>query len=592
MFQAIKRLFTREKRPPAPVASPLTAPKAASQTRPLAARPLAAPPGKRAVPTPSTPQAAPQGAGAATESGLSVRLPLHAILSRMPEPIRARVKHAANSPVQVQLPLEHLLPQLAHGRVQITFGELRRAAPAGMVSGGDDQDNTAIDLPLPEILAQVPPHLLPRRKEQKRVEVPDDVTPVFGQKDADARILPRSPAKPIAPTPTSAAPAEPQPKPVPAPYRQTTPAPPEPAKVPVSQRPAPAPAAIPLKPQDRELLSVSRPPAPKPSTPTRPVTPVTGQPPEKPASPIAAPAATGSVSVPVAQLLGNLPDAIRTLVTQKAPKDASFVLPAGEVEKGLKAGRVSFPWRFLRACMQPPLVSSTTPAADDLQIELPLPVIAPLFLASHRPAAPQRKVAVAGDIPDVFGARGALSPATEPTAAQVSAPAPAPAAPPAPIPGPAKAPTKPAAPIPVPATPPPPKPAPAAITGDIGEIFGQPGRKNWTPAEIVQRTAQLSGVGGALIILQDGLLVAAQLPPDLNGDTIAAFLPQMYGRMVQYFKELKFAEPRKLTFVIDDVPLKTYRGTGVFFTVLGRAGEPLPDALLDVIAQQLGSPSK
>jgi predicted regulator of Ras-like GTPase activity (Roadblock/LC7/MglB family) len=139
---------------------------------------------------------------------------------------------------------------------------------------------------------------------------------------------------------------------------------------------------------------------------------------------------------------------------------------------------------------------------------------------------------------------------------------------------------------------PPAAPAPAAPAGDIGEIFGQPGRKNWTPAEIVQRTSQLAGVGGALIVLQDGLLVASQLPPGLNSETIAAFLPQLYGRMSQYCKELKFGEPRKLTFIIENLPLKVYRGTGVFFTVLGRAGEGLPDAQLDVIAVQLGSQSK
>ena len=136
---------------------------------------------------------------------------------------------------------------------------------------------------------------------------------------------------------------------------------------------------------------------------------------------------------------------------------------------------------------------------------------------------------------------------------------------------------------------PPPAPVKAPVPRDVGEIFGQPGRKNWTPAEIVQKTSQLPGVAGALIVLQDGLLVAAQLPPMFNGDTIAAFLPQMFGRMAQYCKELKFGEPRKLAFIIENVPLKIYRGTGLYFTILGRADETLPDEHLDVIAAQLGS---
>ena len=51
----------------------------------------------------------------------------------------------------------------------------------------------------------------------------------------------------------------------------------------------------------------------------------------------------------------------------------------------------------------------------------------------------------------------------------------------------------------------------AAETQDIGELFGQPGRKNWTPAEIVKKTSELEGVGGALIVLQDGLMVSPDI---------------------------------------------------------------------------------
>src|SRR5206468_4782903 len=107
---------------------------------------------------------------------------------------------------------------------------------------------------------------------------------------------------------------------------------------------------------------------------------------------------------------------------------------------------------------------------------------------------------------------------------------------------------------------------------EIGEVFGQPGRKNWTPSEIVQKTSALRGVAGALIAMQDGLLVAGHLPPGLNAETIAAFLPQMHSRMTQYSKELKFGEANNLTLIVDDIPLKIFKNGGVFFTVLVRAG--------------------
>jgi len=44
-----------------------------------------------------------------------------------------------------------------------------------------------------------------------------------------------------------------------------------------------------------------------------------------------------------------------------------------------------------------------------------------------------------------------------------------------------------------------------------------------TPNEVVSRAAGLQGVAGSLIALPDGLMVASQLSPDLNGDTLAAF---------------------------------------------------------------------
>jgi len=127
---------------------------------------------------------------------------------------------------------------------------------------------------------------------------------------------------------------------------------------------------------------------------------------------------------------------------------------------------------------------------------------------------------------------------------------------------------------------------------EIGEVFGQPGRKNWTPSEIVQKTSALRGVAGALIAMQDGLLVAGHLPPGLNAETIAAFLPQMHSRMTQYSKELKFGEANNLTLIVDDVPLKIFKTGGVFFTVLGRPGESLPDPHLNIVAAQLGPQSK
>ena len=82
------------------------------------------------------------------------------------------------------------------------------------------------------------------------------------------------------------------------------------------------------------------------------------------------------------------------------------------------------------------------------------------------------------------------------------------------------------------------------------------------------------------------------LPPGLNAETIAAFLPQMHSRMTQYSKELKFGEANNLTLIVDDVPLKIFKTGGVFFTVLGRPGESLPEPHLTIVAAQLGPQNK
>ncbi|MGA1238667.1 MAG: roadblock/LC7 domain-containing protein, partial [Limisphaerales bacterium] len=297
------------------------------------------------------------------------------------------------------------------------------------------------------------------------------------------------------------------------------------------------------------------------------------------------PSSPGTVAVPVNQVIDSLPDAIKGSLIQAKAQNASFHLPAADLEKSLKSGKVVFSWKTLRTSLQPATMSSTTPAADQIEVTLPLHIVAPLFLATHKPAAPQKKVAIAQDIPDVFANRQV---ATE-TPAAPETPAPPAPAPQAPIPTstPAQAPQH-SIPIPVPAIPPP-NPVQAPATQTIGEIFGQTGRTSWTPAEIAQNTTTLPGVSGAIVALPDGLLVAAKLAPGLDPDTIAAFLPQMYGRTSQYTKELRLGDPKKITFIVDDMPLLIYRGSGVFFGVFGQNGETLPNPQLDVIAAQLGA---
>jgi hypothetical protein len=84
------------------------------------------------------------------------------------------------------------------------------------------------------------------------------------------------------------------------------------------------------------------------------------------------------------------------------------------------------------------------------------------------------------------------------------------------------------------------------------------------------------------------LPVAFHLPAELSGNLVAAFVPQMYTRIVQYTRDLKLGEAKNLTILIDTVPLQIFKTGSVFFTVLGKAGENLPKPQLTAIATALG----
>ena len=90
-----------------------------------------------------------------------------------------------------------------------------------------------------------------------------------------------------------------------------------------------------------------------------------------------------------------------------------------------------------------------------------------------------------------------------------------------------------------------------------------------------------------LISLPDGLLVANCVSPELNPDTLAAFLPQIFGRVSQCTKELRMGDLNNLNFTVGNLPWKIFRVNAVFFAAFGKAGEPLPTAQLAALAAEL-----
>src|SRR5438477_232817 len=119
----------------------------------------------------------------ASASDTEVTLYLGSIVERFPKELQGAYSPQSIADLTFSLAKEKVLPQLAHGSVKITFGELRRSCPTGVFTNKSSEDGVLIELPLEEILAQIKPHSFNRRQGQKRVEVPDEITEVFNAND-------------------------------------------------------------------------------------------------------------------------------------------------------------------------------------------------------------------------------------------------------------------------------------------------------------------------------------------------------------------------------------------------------------------------
>ena len=485
--------------------------------------------------------------------------------------LRAKVMQTPPAGMMIAVPLEKILTQLAFGSVKIAFGELRTAAPGVFVNSGGEHDHKPVMLPLNEILTRLNPARLSRHSAQKQVEVTEDITGPFGAGGEGGKIS--AAAKP---TPSAAMP----------PLRMTTPPPfsfASRAITPVTG------ATIPLPPP---FMPQATAPATSVVTPRsngapKPVAPIPSPAPQIPVEPAV-------ISAPLAALSENWPEGLRLEIRQSNLANAQVLLPANLIEPALKRGRITFTWRNLR-----PLIKPTPPPAsvhDGIELELPLNVIAPLFFARQK-TAPRSQPAERppADIPNLFF--GFPQPEIPQPAPSVKLPEPQAQLPEPPAKLPEPQAIRPAL-----------KPVDAKLSdtnyyiwSDTAEAprvdeteYKLPQRpatdfssRYATPNEIVARAMALPGVVGALVALPDGLKVAGQIPPDLNADTLAAFLPQIFDRVSQSTKELRMGALNNFNFTVGNVPWKIFRVNAVYFATFGRAGEALPTVQLAALAAEL-----
>jgi len=534
--------------------------------RKLAPRSAASRPLNRSKPalpqTVASPHArtAPPPSKGSFHNGKGVELPLQPILAALPLELQPRLKHPNAGALTVCVPLEKILAQLATGAVKIPFGELRQAAP-DLFTEENDRDRVLVAVPLAEVIARLNPALIKRRREQKLVEVPEHVLSPFDRRGQGLAI--------------STAPAHPQPGPAP---RHTSLVPPPavaaPARSEITFTPPPVPPTAP--PLSAPAMSAASRALGALRSGSAPAAPAPGVPAPKPAG------NTDPLIISLPSLAEAWPEAVRNDIVQLNLVDAKVALPAEVVERTLKQGRVAFTWRMLRSWIRPAPLPAVS-AHDSTVVELPLKIVAPLFLARQQELHKgQKKVLIDKDIPDLFFGRAPAE-----TGNGKNPPAPQTAAPASPTASQTAA------------------PAPtdtnyyiwddtsdrARVADDEVKRGPTPGTKfiakYATPNEVVSRAATLDGVAGVLIALPDGLMVASRLPADLHGDTLAAFLPQIFAKVNQCTKELRMGELNNLNFTVGNVPWKIFRVNAIFFAAFGRAGEPLPTARLAALAAEL-----
>lgn len=540
MFNFLKRLFGRNHSEAATAAAAITG------AIPTAIAPV--------------PRAAEKPAGGGVEVA---SLSLRAILEKLPPDLRAIINQLPDPSVTIMLPVNTILKQLPTGAVRMSLASLLRQAPQGTFKKVPVEDKQMVDVPLAEVFKCVDATRLGRRSDQRRYDVPEDAAGLFGRNGAGRSV-----------TGAAAAAAESR-------------------RGEIAQPAAPAPqSGLVPKPQKVMRMPEIAPAAPSPANgngngnghaahPAPSVTP-------KPQAPSSS-GLNGELVISFVELASGWPEGIRSELSL-VPGDTKLVIPAPSVSAGLQKGKVVFPWSQVRMWLRPAL-SGATAIPEDFELIFPLRIMAPAFVAATGATKRREAAEIDHSLPDFFGPAAGQKATPEPLTAEVApvAESAAPVAPPAadhvpsasePVPGPLKFTVVREEPIalveailpaaPLVATPAPPE-----------EVAS-------SPAEIVVRACGLPGVAGAVVALEEGLVIAQSLPPGFSADTFAAFMPQIFGRLEKYTAEMQLGAASEITIQSEHGPCHIARRGKLYFGTLGRAGERLPEHLGN-LANQLAA---
>ena len=495
-------------------------------------------------------------------------------MDKFPPDLKATINTLPEPAVKVVLPVNAIMKQLPTGAVKMSLGSLHRQAPGGTFRKTNVEEKRMVDVPLAEVFKSINPGRLQRRHDQRHYVVPEEITGLFGENGTSRSVSSVSaPKSEILPPPAQPTRGGALRMPVTEPESQAGGSNGRPKASPPMQpvqtsKPAPAPQAS----SNVTKARIDTGPAPEPLK------------------------LDGELSLLLVEIASSWQEGIRSELSSMSG-ETKIVLPVAEVSTGLQKGKVQFTWAQIRGWLMP-APSSTINIPDDTMMLLPLKIVAPAFVAAT--GAKKRKSGKEGvnqELPDFFGPSAGRAPTAE---APVAPPAPAAPAAPAPAAAPAEAPAAETAPVAEPvaapvaeATPVSVVAAPAATPGatavepqNLGELFGLADQTDWSPNEMVRLTCGLPGVVGAVIALEEGLVVAQKLPSGLAADTFAAFMPQIFSRLDKYTGEMQLGETSEVSIIASGGPCRFIRNGKVFFATLGKVGESLP-AGLKLVAEEL-----
>lgn len=495
----------------------------------------------------------------------NVNLNLRFIIQHLPQELKTSILRQPDTQTTVLYSKNQLLKQLSTGSFRITFQDLRTLAPMGTFKESGEFDLIEIQVPIQGIIQQLGPQFFSPRKDQKKVEVPDDVQPVFGNRGGFAAQKPSPPnveeksEEPVAPPP-----------------------PPPPAAPSTN---AGSQATIKMSP------NFSRPggadtPLKTPISPIAP-DPVPSEPKQVEQIP-AVPTTEGPcLEFTIQSLMPVWPEKLTNAVQSLSLVETRVSLPLELLESGLKRGRIAVPWNQFKSFLPTSVPSDTL---SDLEIiELPLAIVAPEFLKFHKPQTPQKSVEIDEAIPGLFAAKTSSikpSPPSEPAVPEEKTPEPiAPSLESKPNIYPQtsqkNADLRGDSPLPSQELPAKTKPSP------YGAFFNDPERTDWVPSDIVTYLSTWTGISSAMIASSDGLVISEWTDEGVNAENLVALVVQSYRHLEKLKSELKQGHKTGMSIAFGAIQIWVREAGASYLIVAGPAGSKIEVEKLEELSDLL-----